>query len=94
MGRLLRDSRVADFFCLPLAPKWIAVHILCAQQEGRGRRVLDGDGDGDVCKAFIRRDPMIIRDDASFDLEHFSVPNHYRDDISGIMIPFGLLVDR
>ncbi|CAM9352909.1 unnamed protein product [Ascophyllum nodosum] len=65
-----------------------------ASQEGRGRRVLDGDGDGDVCKAFIRRDPMIIRDDASFDLEHFSVPNHYRDDISEIMIPFGLLVDR
>lgn len=43
---------------------------------------------------FIRRDPIFVSNDPYFNLEHFCVPHHYKDDVSEIMIPYGLIDDR
>lgn len=36
----------------------------------------------------------MIEDDQSFPVEHFAVPHHYKDSVSEILIPRGLVLDR
>ncbi|CAN0060609.1 unnamed protein product, partial [Sphacelaria rigidula] len=44
--------------------------------------------------SLVRRDPLVIEDDQSFPVEHFAVPHHYKDSVSEILIPRGLVLDR
>lgn len=38
--------------------------------------------------------PFVVPDDFSFDLDHFSVPEHYAADLKEIMLPHGIVMDR
>ena len=38
--------------------------------------------------------PFHVSDDFTFELTHFSVPEHYAPDLSSVMIPHGLIMDR
>ena len=37
---------------------------------------------------------MVVPEEQSFDLGHFCVPDHYRDDLSHIMLTHGMIIDR
>ena len=36
----------------------------------------------------------IIDDSMTFDLEHFSIPRHYANDVESILLPHGIILDR
>jgi hypothetical protein len=41
-----------------------------------------------------RKEPYIIDDLQSIDLEHFVIPRHYQEHLKSIMVPHGMIVDR
>jgi hypothetical protein len=45
-------------------------------------------------KAHGRREPLIIGDDEVLKLEHFYIPEHYKDDVDGLLVPHGTINDR
>eukprot|EP00903_Cladosiphon_okamuranus_P009348 g8914.t1 len=61
-----------------------------AEQERRARNARLASHE----TAFVRRDPMVIQDQDGFSLDMFAVPHHYKDDVSKILIPHGLVIDR
>lgn len=41
-----------------------------------------------------RREPYYVEDDVSIPLEHFYIPEHYRDTLSHVLMPHGAIMDR
>jgi len=41
-----------------------------------------------------RRDPLVITDDLTLDLQHFYLPQHYQGALQEILVPNGMIVDR
>lgn len=41
-----------------------------------------------------RREPYHVEDDVSIPLEHFYIPEHYRDTLSHVLMPHGAIMDR
>ena len=37
---------------------------------------------------------MLVPDEQSFSLDHFCIPDHYRDDLSHVMLTHGMIIDR
>ena len=38
--------------------------------------------------------PFWVPDDFTFDLDHFSIPEHYAPDLGAVMLPHGMIMDR
>ena len=37
---------------------------------------------------------MTVPEEQNFSLDHFCVPDHYKDDLSHVMLPHGMIIDR
>ncbi len=41
-----------------------------------------------------RREPYHVEDDVNIPLDHFYIPEHYRDTLSHVLMPHGAIMDR
>ncbi|KAL1507368.1 hypothetical protein AB1Y20_008214 [Prymnesium parvum] len=47
-----------------------------------------------ISRAMAGSSPMEVPDEQSFSLDYFCVPDHYKDDLSHLMLPHGMIIDR